>query len=217
MASPPGSGCGRSCWPAPRGWRRLEIAPLERAQVDELLVEDGDLPAFGGATVFDAWRSVGAVVLRAARIEEGRVTPLLVTAATIEIRGSDGRLEALLGADRAVAAAGELEHLACACRGISADAVYRAIGHGWSTADQLKRATRVAFGECQGRRCVPWLAARLELEPGDPRARRSCPSRRRCLPPTRATPHPTQAEHRPGTAAAARRSRRTRGSRTACG
>ena len=151
--------------------RQLEVAPLERAQVDELLVEDGDLPAFGGATVFDAWRSDGAVLLRAARIEEGRVTPLLVTAATIEIRGSDGRLEALLGADRAVAAAGELEHLACACRGISVDAVYRAIGHGWSTADQLKRATRVAFGECQGRRCVPWLAERLELEPGDPRAR----------------------------------------------
>ena len=127
------------------------------------------------------------------------MTPLLVTAARIKIRGSDGRLEALLGADRAVAAAGELEHLACACRGISADAVYRAIGHGWSTADQLKRATRVAFGECQGRRCVPWLAARLELEPGDPRARltrarRSCPSRRRCLPLTRATPPPTPAE-----------------------
>ncbi len=151
--------------------RQLEVAPLERVDVDELLVEDGDLAAFGGATVFDAWRRDDAVVVRAARIDEGRVTPILITAASIEIRGSDGRLEALLGAERAVAAAGELEHLACACRGISADAVYRAIGFGWSTTDQLKRATRVAFGECQGRRCVPWLAARLELDPLDPRAR----------------------------------------------
>ena len=151
--------------------RELAVAPLERVAVDELLVEDGDLAAFGGASVFDAWRTSAGVVVRAARIADGTVTPLLITAATLDIRGSDGRLEALLGAERVVAAAGELEHLACACRGVSADVVYRAIGFGWSTADQLKRATRVGFGECQGRRCVPWLAARLELDPSDPRAR----------------------------------------------
>jgi hypothetical protein len=151
--------------------RPLEVGPLERVHVDQLLVEDSDLAAFGGATVFDAWRTDDAVVVRAARIADGTVTPLLITAATLDIRGSDGRLEALLGEERVVAASGELEHLACACRGVSADAVYRAMGFGWSTADQLKRATRVAFGECQGRRCVPWLVARLELDPLDPRAR----------------------------------------------
>jgi len=36
--------------------------------------------------------------------------------------------------------------------------------------EQLKRSSRIAFGECQGRRCVPWLAERLELAADDPRA-----------------------------------------------
>jgi hypothetical protein len=34
----------------------------------------------------------------------------------------------------------------------------------------VKRATRIAFGVCQGRRCVPWLAERLELSLEDRRA-----------------------------------------------
>lgn len=151
--------------------RPLEVAPVERVEVEEVVVDDGDLPQLDGATVFDAWIEAGSTVLRAARLAEARLTPYLVRAARLRIQRSDGRLEALLGGTVAVAAPGELEHLACACRGISADAVYRAIGNGWSTVDQLKRATRVAFGECQGRRCVPWLAARLELGTDDPRAR----------------------------------------------
>lgn len=151
--------------------RSLQVARVERIERDELLVDDGDLPQVGGATVFDAWRHGAAVVLRAARLEDVRLTPYLVRTARLRVVRSDGRLEALLGADEPVAAPGELERLACACRGISADAVYRAIGNGWSTVDALKRATRVTFGECQGRRCVPWLAARLELEASDPRAR----------------------------------------------
>jgi hypothetical protein len=36
--------------------------------------------------------------------------------------------------------------------------------------DAVKRATRIGFGPCQGRRCVPWLAARLELSEDDPLA-----------------------------------------------
>lgn len=151
--------------------RPLEVARVERVEVAELLVDDGDLPQLDRATVFDAWVEAGSTVLRAARLAEARLTPYLVRAVRLRIESSDGRLEALLGGTAVVAAPGELEHLACACRGISADAVYRAIGNGWSTVDQLKRATRVAFGECQGRRCVPWLAARLELEADDPRAR----------------------------------------------
>ena len=86
------------------------------------------------------------------------------------LRAADGRLEALLAGAGAVAGEGELERQACACRGISVDAAYRAIGAGWETADAVKRATRIGFGPCQGRRCIPWLAARLELEPDDPLA-----------------------------------------------
>ncbi len=151
--------------------RPLEVAPVVVVERDELMVSNGDLPALEGATVFDAWRDGDRVVLRAALLDDARVTPYLVTVARLRITDSDGRLEALLGGDEPVAARGELEGLACACRGISADTVYRAIGNGWATVDQLKRATRVAFGECQGRRCVPWLAGRLELETTDPRAR----------------------------------------------
>ena len=151
--------------------RPLVVGPVEVIERDELLVDDGDLPQLGGATVFDAWRDGGRVVLRAARLDDARITPYLVRAARLRVERSDGRLEALLGGQEPVATPGELEGLACACRGVSADAVYRAMGHGWSTVDQLKRATRVAFGECQGRRCVPWLAARLEIDAADPRAR----------------------------------------------
>ena len=151
--------------------RPLAVAPLQRIEVERVAVEDGELPEHGAATVFDAWRVAGRYVLRAARLDGVTVTPLLIRANALEITSSDGRLEALLGDDRAVAAMGELEHLACACRGISADAVYRAIGNGWTTVDQLKRSTRIAFGECQGRRCVPWIAARLDLDADDPRAR----------------------------------------------
>ncbi len=149
--------------------RPLDVRPVERREVALIRVVDGDLPELG-ATVFDAWPEGGGYVLRAARLDDVTVTPYEVRAARLEIEGSDGRLEALLAGSGVVATLGELEHLACACRGVSADAVYRAVANGWETVDQLKRATRVAFGVCQGRRCVPWLAERLELAADDPRA-----------------------------------------------
>lgn len=151
--------------------RPLDVRPLERHEVEVLRVDDGDLPDHGGATVFDAWTdAAGRIRVRAARIEDVIVSPLEISAGRLEVEASDGRLEALLGGTSPVAAAGHLERQACACRGIATDVVYRAMGAGWQTVDQLKRATRVAFGECQGRRCVPWLAERLELDPGDARA-----------------------------------------------
>jgi hypothetical protein len=150
--------------------RRLEIGPVRRVEVDEALVRDGNLPDLDGATVFDAWTRDDGYVLRAARMDDVTVHPYHVHAERLRIEESDGRLEALLAGAGPVAAAGELERMACACRGVSVDAVYRAIGGGWSTVDAVKRVTRLAFGPCQGRRCVPWLAARLELEADDPRA-----------------------------------------------
>jgi hypothetical protein len=143
---------------------------VERYERDLLLVVDGDLPELGGATVFDAWTDDDGVVVRAAAVDDVPVRPLEVRTARLEIIGSDGRLEALLAGSGEVAAAGELERQACACRGISTDAAYAAIGSGWTTAETVKRATRVSFGVCQGRRCLPWLAERLELPLADPRA-----------------------------------------------
>lgn len=151
--------------------RPLHIARVRRLRVDRLRVADGDLPDHDGATVIDAWREPdGTVTVRAATIRDVDVTPLEIRAAALEIGASDGRLEALLDGAGPVAAAGNLERQACACRGISADAAYAAIGAGWSTADAVKRTTRIGFGPCQGRRCVPWLAERLELDPADPLA-----------------------------------------------
>ncbi len=148
--------------------RPLDVRPVERRSFGVLRVVDGDLPDLD-ATVFDAWPDADGYVLRAAHLDDVTVTPYEVRAARLEIEDSDGRLEALLVGSGAVATLGELEHLACACRGVSTDAVYRAVGNGWETVDQLKRATRVAFGVCQGRRCVPWLAERLDLSADDPR------------------------------------------------
>lgn len=150
--------------------RPLVIRPVERRTVEVLRVVDGDLPDVGGATVFDAWPQDDAYVVRAAGLDDVTVTPYEIRARRLDVEASDGRLEALLAGSGVVATLGELEHLACACRGVAADVVYRAVANGWETVDQLKRATRVAFGVCQGRRCVPWLAQRLELEPEDPRA-----------------------------------------------
>lgn len=152
--------------------RPLQVGPVREATVDELSVVDGELPEFGGAVVFDAWfADDGAVtVVRAALIDDVNATPWEIRASQLLVTGSDGRLEALLAGSGAVAHPGELERQACACRGISVDAAYRAIGAGWETVDAVKRATRIGFGPCQGRRCVPWLAARLELAPEDPRA-----------------------------------------------
>jgi bacterioferritin-associated ferredoxin len=152
--------------------RPLIVAPVRDATVAELRVVDGELPDFDGAVVIDAWfTDDGATtVVRAATIADVDATPWEIRAAQLVVEGSDGRLEALLAGSGPVAAAGELERQACACRGISVDSAYRAIAAGWETVDAVKRATRIGFGPCQGRRCVPWLAARLELPADDPLA-----------------------------------------------
>lgn len=150
--------------------RPLRVGPIRREAVATVRVVGGDLPDHGGATVFDAWATDGGVVLRAAVMRDTLASPYEIRARSIEIEKSDGRLEALLAGSGPVATEGELERQACACRGVSVDAAYRAIGAGWDTVDAVKRATRVGFGPCQGRRCVPWLAARLELPLEDPLA-----------------------------------------------
>lgn len=152
--------------------RPLEVGAVRDATVEELRIVDGELPEYDGAVVFDAWFTDDSAltVVRAAAIRDVTVTPWEVRASQLVVEGSDGRLEALLAGSGRVEAAGELERQACACRGISVDAAYRAIGAGWETVDAVKRATRIGFGPCQGRRCVPWLASRLELSPDEPLA-----------------------------------------------
>lgn len=150
--------------------RPLLVGAIRHVEVTELRVVDGDLPDHGGATVFDAWMLGSGVMVRAASVEETDVTPWQIRAERLVIERSDGRLEALLAGGGPVTGEGELERQACACRGISVDAAYRTIAAGWETVDAVKRATRIGFGPCQGRRCVPWLAGRLELDPADPLA-----------------------------------------------
>lgn len=151
--------------------RPLRVGPVRRVTTDVLRIVDGDLPDHDGATVFDAWTDGATVVVRAAAIHDTAATPYELRARSLELGESDGRLEALLAGSGPVASDGELERQACACRGVSVDAAYRAIAAGWETVDAVKRATRIGFGPCQGRRCVPWLADRLELAPSDALAR----------------------------------------------
>jgi bacterioferritin-associated ferredoxin len=151
--------------------RPLRVSAVRRLTLDDAVVDDGDLLDPVGATLFDAWRDAdGGYRLRAARIVDDEALPYAIAARSLRVQRSDGRLEALLAGAGSVAADGQLERQACACRGISTDAAYRAIGAGWATAEEVKRATRIGFGDCQGRRCLPWLAERLELAPDDPRA-----------------------------------------------
>lgn len=150
--------------------RRLVVGPIRRVEVGELAVVDGDLPEHGGATVFDAWNTAVGVHVRAAAVDGSEAVGYAITASRLVISGSDGRLEALLAGSGPMPAAGGPERLACSCRGVSLDLAYRTIAAGWNTVEAVKRATRIGFGPCQGRRCIGWLAQRLELEPGDPLA-----------------------------------------------
>ncbi|HEX2884059.1 MAG TPA: hypothetical protein VHQ42_05740 [Candidatus Limnocylindria bacterium] len=150
--------------------RPLSIGAVRHVEVDQLRVVSGVLPDHDGAIVFDAWMDGAVAVVRAAVVDDHAVTPLELRAHALRVESSDGRLEALLTGSGPVSTEGELERQACPCRGISVDAAYRVIGAGWDTADAVKRATRIGFGPCQGRRCIPWLAARLELDLDDPRA-----------------------------------------------
>lgn len=159
----------------------LTVAPLRRVALDELLIVDDDLPQLDDATLIWAWAVDGGWAARGARIEGERATPYAIDAARLRIERPDPNLPRLLGIDpgappRSVRIIGHpraLEptprHLACICRLTSSEQVYRAIHDGWRTVDELKRATEAAFGQCQGRRCVAWIAHRVDLTPDEPR------------------------------------------------
>jgi hypothetical protein len=155
----------------------LRVAPLRRIRLRELRIVDGDLPAVEGATVFWLDRTDGGWSARAARIEGDEATPWLVTGETLRLERPDAALLALVGPLAEVETRGaprELEPmpraLACICREQPMEAVYRSVDAGWTTVEEIKRRTAAAFGECQGRRCVPVIAARLDRQPGEPAA-----------------------------------------------
>ncbi len=159
----------------------LNVQPLRRASVEELLVIDDELPQFDGATLFWAWADEDGWSARAALIVGEAATPFLIHAARLRLERPDPNLPRLLGIDPAapppsVSISGHPRVLerpprqyACICRLTPTGQVYAAIEAGWRTVDELKRATGVAFGECQGRRCVDGLAHRLDLTPDQAR------------------------------------------------
>jgi bacterioferritin-associated ferredoxin len=150
----------------------LHVEPLRMLDLGELLVRDDDLPAAGGATLFWLDGREGAWVAWAASIEGERAIPWVVHAARLRLERTDPSLRALL-ADAALPDADPRpvepmpRTLACICRERSVEAIYRSADEGWSTVDEIKRRTGVAFGECQGRRCLASIAARLDQGPGD--------------------------------------------------
>lgn len=159
----------------------LQVHPLRRATVDELLVIDDELPQFDGATLFWAWADPAGWSARAALIDGDAATPFAIRATRLRLERPDPNLARLLGIDPAAPPASVTisghpraferpsRHYACICRLTPTEQVYAAIGGGWRTVDELKRATGVAFGQCQGRRCVDGLAHRLDLTADQPR------------------------------------------------
>lgn len=158
----------------------LSVAPLRRLVVEELLVVDDDLPQAGGSTLFWLHRAPGAWQAWAARIDGPSAVPWLVTAERLLLERPDPSLLRLVQADAAAHAQATAEvlgeprplepmprSLACICRERSAEAIYRSVEAGWQTVEEVKRRTGSAFGECQGRRCVAVIAARLDQRPGD--------------------------------------------------
>lgn len=160
---------------------RLTVAPLRRLAFPELLIRDDDLPGVDDATVIWAWSAAPGWWVRAVRLAGSSATPYLVRAERLRVENPDAALARLLGFDPADpppsvtwgddprATEPLPRHLACGCRMVGAEAAYRAVEAGWRTVDELKRATGAAFGECQGRRCVPRLAMRLDLDPAERR------------------------------------------------
>lgn len=167
---------------APEGGELL-VEALERLVVDELLVVDDDLPLCSGATLFWAWRDDRGWAARAALITGRRAIPFAIRADRLRLERPDPNLLLLLEIDPAAPPASvtlsgharHLErpprHLACICRLTPSEEIYAAIEAGWRSVDELKRATGAAFGQCQGRRCVPGLAARVDMSPEQPRGR----------------------------------------------
>jgi hypothetical protein len=162
---------------------RLRVEPLRRVTFDELVVDDDDLPQLDGATLFWAWPDAGGWAARAVLLRDVVATPYAVRARRLRIERPDPNLALLLGIDQAAAPAsvsfsGEPRtmetpprHLACICRLTPSEDIYAALEEGWRTVDEVKRATEACFGECQGRRCVPVIAMRLDLTPDEPRGR----------------------------------------------
>src|SRR6266545_7050363 len=75
----------------------LAVAPLRRLSVDELVIEDDDLPQADGATLFWLGRRDAGWEAWAARIEGADATPWLVSAQRLEIVRPDPALLALIG------------------------------------------------------------------------------------------------------------------------
>jgi bacterioferritin-associated ferredoxin len=155
----------------------LQVQPLRRLELDELLVRDDDLPSANGATLFWLEERDGAWVAWAASIEDDRAVPWLIRAKRLRLERTDPSLRALLseGVGRDDGDPRPMEpmprSLACICRERSVEAIYRSADEGWTTVDEVKRRTGIAFGECQGRRCVGTAAARLDQQPDDRGAR----------------------------------------------
>lgn len=155
----------------------LTVEPMRHLEVEELQVVDDDLPQADGATLFWLDLADGRWRAWAVRLDGERATPWLAHAGALRLRRPDAALLALIGQiDGApeVVTEGEprpLEPmprtLACICRDKTANAIYRSIDEGWSTVEEVKRRTGAAFGECQGRRCVPVIAHRLDQAPGE--------------------------------------------------
>ena len=177
----------------PPAWERLRavdrtpltVAPPRRLRVTTLRIDDGDLPSFDSATVFDARRAAEGFVIRAARIEGSIATTYEITTGRLQVRASDAALARLLGFEPGAppedvewiwleptsVRVGATDEVVCPCEGIGSAEVRSAIEGGCRTVDAVKRATKATFGVCQSRNCALVIGEMIGLPADDPRAR----------------------------------------------
>ena len=53
------------------------------------------------------------------------------------------------------------ETIICRCEDLTLKDIREAISQGYTTLEEIKRATRCGMGPCQGRTCLPLVAAEL--------------------------------------------------------
>lgn len=144
---------------------RLAVGRLERRSLAVLRVVEGDLPDCEGATLFWIERLPdGGYRARAARIDGEWARPMIIDARRLE--ADDPAVARLLGASTPLGA--ERAAPGCSCEALT-ESVIAGAGR-WGSVDGAKRATKAAFGACQGRRCVAGMAATLGIATDDPRS-----------------------------------------------
>ena len=146
----------------------------------------GDGAAIGGARVAEA---EGRVVAHAIAAQLGHAADLARRAAAVRRLGRAQRFSSALARLYAMPPPpfGPIaqETVICRCEGATWAQITKALGSGHATAVEIKAATRLSMGRCQGRNCLPTLMVLAGRDSGGPPGPELLPAAR---PPARPVP-----------------------------